>query len=254
MQSASAADKANSAKNVVTSKIGYGEQRDRGGHEVNAAGDKSKSSMPATALNYGKKIAVAATENLTSVYGKVTGAVSTDKSKMPGTNTGTGSEKERSVKDYFAEKLKPGEEDKALSEAISEALHRKKTEKENKPASPRPVTEVISDAWQNREEEQNEATDRPMGKVTESEEVARRLDNTEHDSSKEGTNSSVVNNSDKGMVGKIKGAVGSWFGGRGEETQASEQSKSVPVGSAPDEAGNNNNNITGERSRQEAAN
>ncbi|KDO60004.1 hypothetical protein CISIN_1g007806mg [Citrus sinensis] len=232
------AAKAISAKNVVASKLGYGEQGDTGGHEMHATGDKSKSSMPASTVDYGKKIGVTVTEKLSPVYEKVAGAGSTLMSKIPGT-TNTGSEKEHgvgaqdkgvSVKDYFAEKLRPGEEDRALSQVITEALRKKKAKQENKSTSSRPVTEVVSDALHNRNEEPEEITSRPMGKVTESEEVARRLGTTEHDTSNEGIDSSFVNNSNMGVVGKIKGAVGSWFGGKGEETPGSQQSHSAPVG------------------------
>lgn len=63
-----------------------------------------------------------------------------------------GQDKGVSVKDYVLEKLRPGEEDRALSELISDALHK-----------------------QRREEPEKEKDMRPVGKVTESKEVARRL-------------------------------------------------------------------------------
>ncbi|KAJ0099164.1 hypothetical protein Patl1_20119 [Pistacia atlantica] len=226
-------DKAISAKNVVASKLGYGEKDNTGGHEVRE-GDKN--SMSGSAVDYGKKMAATVTEKPTPVYEKVAGAGSTKRSKTQGPTTGTGSTQERgvdgqdkvvSVKDYIAEKLRPGEEDKALSEVISETLHKKKVDQEKPAATSRPVSEVISDALHKRNEEPDE-TDRPMGKVTESEEVARRLDTHNKDSSEERDMSSsfISNNSSTsghGVVDKIKGAVGSWFG-KGGESQGSQQS------------------------------
>lgn len=68
------ADKAVSAKNAITSKLGYGEKHHRGNAQERGV---------------------------------------------------EGQDKGISVKDYLAEKLKPGEEDRALSEVISEAFHTK---------------------------------------------------------------------------------------------------------------------------------
>ncbi|KAJ4706041.1 low-temperature-induced 65 kDa protein-like [Melia azedarach] len=253
------ADKAISAKNVVASKLGYGEKDNAGGHEMHG-GDKS--STPASAADYGKKIAATETEKLTPVYEKVAGAGSTVMSKMPGTNTGTGSQKERgvegknkgvSVKDYFVEKLRPGEEDRALSDVISEALHKKKAQQENKSTTSRPVTEMISDTSHKQEEEPDQATNKPMGTVTESEEVARRLGPTEHDSSSEKMASIYPDKSGKGVVGKIKGAVGSWFS-KGDDTHGPQQSFNSAAGSALEEAGNNSSSSAGERRLQESGN
>ncbi|XP_031288260.1 low-temperature-induced 65 kDa protein [Pistacia vera] len=261
-------DRAVSAKNVVASKLGYGEKDNTGGHEVRE-GDKN--SMSGSAVDYGKKMAATVTEKPTPVYEKVAGAGSTKRSKMQGattgtgTGTGTGSTQERgvdgqdkgvSVKDYIAEKLRPGEEDKALSEVISETLHKKKVDQEKPAATSRPVSEVISDALHKRNEEPDE-TDRPMGKVTESEEVARRLDTHNKDSSKEkDMSSSFISNdsstSGNGVVDKIKGAVGSWFG-KGGESQGSQQSLGSSFDSANDGA-RQETGITEERRPQESGN
>ncbi|XP_041002849.1 low-temperature-induced 65 kDa protein [Juglans microcarpa x Juglans regia] len=196
------ADKAISAKNAVASKFGYGEKDMTSGTEVRQSGDNAKSS-PA---EYGKKIAATETEKQNPVYEKVAEAGSTAISKVHGTGTtdtdpGIGNEsrssdvrgqdKGVSVKDYFLEKSRPGDEDRALAEVISDTLH-----KPNK--------------------KPGEGEMPPMGKVTESGEVARQL-GTKEDNSCQGMQSSDVNNSqEKGVVDKFKGAVGSWFGLGGE--------------------------------------
>ena len=95
------------------------------------------------------------------------------KSRVTGTSTGgvgTETKNEVSVKDYLAEKLKPGEEDKALSELISEALHKKKEE---------PV--------KNEDGNLDDGNDKMCEEIS-------------------------VKSPGKGVVGKLKGVVGSWFG------------------------------------------
>uniref|UniRef100_A0A2N9GNV1 Uncharacterized protein n=1 Tax=Fagus sylvatica TaxID=28930 RepID=A0A2N9GNV1_FAGSY len=194
------ADKAVSAKNVVASKLGYGEKDDniaRSEFHETTVDDHTKSSS-ASPVEYGKKIAATVTEKLSPVYEKVAEAGSTVMSKVQGggpggtdsTTTGNiksestgvkGQDKGVSVKNYVLDKLRPGDEDRALSEVISEALHK-------------------------RNDEPEKAVNRPMGKVTESEEVARRL----------GTGKGIV-------VDKLKGAVGSWFGLDQSQSQAPHQ-------------------------------
>ena len=202
------ADKAISAKNVVVSKLGYGEKNDTGQHETTADHDTANKS--ASTAEYGKKIAATVTEKLTPVYEKVAGAGSAVVSKMQGpaspatetenTSSGTkGQDKGVSVKDYFAEKLKPGDEDKALSEVISEALRMRKHEPEPEKAS----------------------ESRPMGKVTVSEEVKRSL-GTGDERNEEEDESSYVN--------KIRGTVGSWFGLSGNQSKASQGSPGYSQG------------------------
>ncbi|XP_034205243.1 low-temperature-induced 65 kDa protein-like isoform X2 [Prunus dulcis] len=157
------ADKAISAKNVVASKLGYGGNNDDDHHqEVTAKPGGSTSPEP---------------------HGK---GVSQSKA---------GLDKGVSVKDYFAEKLKPSEEDRALSEVISEALHKPKAED----------------------------SARPLGKVTESEEVTRRL----------GPDCGIerVEQSSYGKIvsDAVKGAVGSLFG-KIDENPSSQQSTGSSTG------------------------
>lgn len=158
-------------------------------------------------MEYGKKIATTVTEKLTPVYEKVAEAGSTVMSKVHdtvGTGTGTSSnsttesgvkEKDKgvSVKEYFLEKLRPGDEDRALAEVISEAL----------------LT---------RKEEPEKAEMRPIGKETESEQVTRQL-GSEDEYYGERNEPSNSNIQEKGVADKFKGAVaavGSWFGAGGE--------------------------------------
>ncbi|CAJ1977066.1 unnamed protein product [Sphenostylis stenocarpa] len=182
-------DKVVSPKDVIASGVGSDEKDDIKdkvvtNEEQQKSGDVSNM-FGSTAL-YGKNIAHSLTEKLAPVYEKVAGVGSAVKSKVSGTSTG-GVETETknevkeqdtgvSVKDYLAEKLRPGEEDKALSEVISEALYKRKEE---------PV--------------KNE----------------HHLDDEDEKICEE----SCVH-SGKGVVEKLKGVVGSWFGkseGKGGE-------------------------------------
>ncbi|KAJ1391056.1 putative low-temperature-induced 65 kDa protein [Sesbania bispinosa] len=130
------ADKTVSPENAEASKLDYDEKGERNNkvtihEEQQKSGDASN--MSGSTLEYGKNIAHSLTEKLAPVYGKVAEVGSVVKSKVYGTSTdGVGTETKIgvSVKDYLAEKLKPGEEDKALSEVISEALHKRKEEHE----------------------------------------------------------------------------------------------------------------------------
>lgn len=196
-------DKAISAKNTVASKLGYGDDNTR--DQVHEESENvAKSASP---VEYGKKIATTVTEKLTPVYEKVAEAGSTVMSKVHdtvGTGTGTSSnsttengvkEKDKgvSVKEYFLEKLRPGDEDRALAEVISEAL----------------LT---------RKEEPEKAEMRPIGKETESEQVTRQLgsEDENYGERNEPSNSHIQ---EKGVADKFKGAVaavGSWFGAGGE--------------------------------------
>ncbi|OIT29561.1 PREDICTED: low-temperature-induced 78 kDa protein-like [Nicotiana attenuata] len=91
-----------------------------------------------------------------------------------------------SMKKYLAEKFKPGEEDKALSEVIAGTLSKHK------------------DKTEGREEE------KPTGKVKESEEVTKLTGPTDE----QGVAAAATHSegSGKSIVGRIKGAASSWFG------------------------------------------
>ncbi|KAK9914249.1 hypothetical protein M0R45_038038 [Rubus argutus] len=171
-----------SATSAIASKLGYGgsdQVRDRG--DVTGPNVQSGSAAPD---QHGKTIT-------STVYEKVAGVGTAVMSKFQGSGTGpvspstarntsqAGPDKGGSVKNYFAEKLRPGEDDKALSEVITGTLHK------GKPGV--------------KEETENSASSTPKGKVTESEEVKQRLGNTE--------------GNENFVVDKIKESVGSMIGG-----------------------------------------
>lgn len=209
------ADKAVSAKNVVASKLGYGEKDNNMSSEVHESGNYTKSSSKsASPVEYGKKIAATVTEKLTPVYEKVAESGSNAMSKVPGGGTDSttgnvvesksttvvaGQDKGVSVKDYFMEKLRPGDEDRALSEVISDALHK-------------------------RNEEPEKAEKRPMGKVTESEEVLRRLETKRDDNCGESMQENFVQ-AQGSVVDRLRGAVGTWFGLSGDPQSQAPQSQ-----------------------------
>ncbi|KAI3432077.1 uncharacterized protein J3R85_007458 [Psidium guajava] len=201
-------DKAISAKETVASKLGYA--KEEGDTETLGAGGNQP------AREQGKGIAAAVTEKLSPVISKVTGSVTGQQAEAPGEVAGTqAQDKGVSVRDYLAEKLKPGEEHKALSEVISSALHKKKTAAEAESAT--------------------------AVKVTESEEVKKQL-------GEEGDGQ--LNSPGKRMVDKLRGTVGSWFS-KTDESKASQQPASrderEAVSSAADEQQG------GERRRQESS-
>ncbi|GKC94706.1 low-temperature-induced 65 kDa protein-like protein [Tanacetum coccineum] len=210
------ADKAAAAKDVIASKLGYsGQNQPIGGHET----DKNT----ATVTDYAHVITDKVTGTLAPVYEKVVDAGSTVVSKVQGTVSGTGSgaetgtmrpqvhhggsgvvamdegqgaDKGVSVKEYLVETLRPGDEDKALSDVISHALHRGHEE----------------------ESEKKSGQDRPMGIVTESVEVRRRLGTDRHEEHQQQHHSGNVS-ADKPVSDRLRDAVGSWFGGKGDAPQ-----------------------------------
>ncbi|CAI9762416.1 unnamed protein product [Fraxinus pennsylvanica] len=260
------ADKAISAKNVVASKLGYG------GHEEGSDSQKllaSETTKPVseTASEYARSVTTTVTEKLAPVYHKVADASSTAISKVQGggiqdeggdraahlRNEGAatkGTDKGLSVKDYLAEKFRPGDEDKALSEAISSALHKKKGE-----------TGRTGEG-------------KPIGKVTESEQVARSL-STGTENKREGEDALSAGNESKGsgMVDKFKDAVGSWLGkssgmqtakdSLGQShvsdlgsapTRGNEHGQEVSGGSAPTQGDENHKEVSGQQQLQESSN
>ncbi|CAI9117783.1 OLC1v1019268C1 [Oldenlandia corymbosa var. corymbosa] len=189
------ADKAISAKNVVASKLGYGgAEENRGQTEQQSSTGQTGAPAPAgSPTGYVQKAAATVSEKLAPVYGKVAGAGSAVVSKVKGTGASgqgqEGTDKGVSVTEFLAEKLKPGEEDKALSEVISDTLHRKKEGlTESKPV---------------------------LGKVTESEEVRRNL-GSGMENKREGEDAIAagkesVGTGGGGVMDKITGAVTSWI-------------------------------------------
>ncbi|WJX71471.1 hypothetical protein P8452_55462 [Trifolium repens] len=211
------ADKAASAKNTVASKLGFGEKNETETETDSKVrtfeeNNNNSSSSAVSPAEYGNKIAVSLTEKLAPVYGKATGV---------GTERGSGGieqDKGVSMKDYIAEKLRPGEDDRALSEAISESLYKKSVDESVEDVyhnnEGRDVRKVVSDAVHKRgDDDEGREVQRPRGKVTESEEVKRRLGGWDEEI-KEG-------DFGKGMVDMVKDVVGSWFEkpGENESTQ-----------------------------------
>ncbi|KAH0702676.1 hypothetical protein KY290_017985 [Solanum tuberosum] len=199
------ADKAVAAKNIVASKLGYGGTEE----ETQAtAGDKD-ATKTTSATEFAQKAASAVAGKLAPVYEKVAVAGSTVVTKVTGHENRGGVDAEHEVKtdkgvsmtEYLAEKFKPGEEDRALSEVISGSLSRQKE----------------------KTEETGEA--KPMGKVTESVEVERRLGPIESTKKEEEVGASgetkVGENFGQGVMDRVKGAVSTWLG-KGVEAQAND--------------------------------
>ncbi|XP_058082688.1 low-temperature-induced 65 kDa protein-like isoform X5 [Magnolia sinica] len=138
------AQRAVSAKNAVASKLGYGQSG-------------SATSTPSSGgTEYGRRIV----EKLAPVYGKVADAGCAVVSKIQGsgnrsespesevkvTETESGvkrSDTGVSVSEFVAEKLRPGDEHKALSEMICDAIQKKREEPESGSVQP-PVAERVS--------------------------------------------------------------------------------------------------------------
>ncbi|KAI4324929.1 hypothetical protein MLD38_030371 [Melastoma candidum] len=137
------ADKVTSAKDIIVSKLGFSD-KDRSSPETSEKDCKSatdhgeEASFPPPT----KGIAAVVTEKLSPVYEKAVQTGSTVVSRVRG-DVSTGrdmateksQEKGASARNYLAEKLKPGEEDKALSDMIKGALHMRKREPAAAPVS-----------------------------------------------------------------------------------------------------------------------
>ncbi|KAJ4953283.1 hypothetical protein NE237_030115 [Protea cynaroides] len=154
--------------------------------ETKTIGEKTQAvPKSATMGECGRKVATTVTEKLAPAYEKVAEAGSAVVSKMQRTGTGKGTERSEgegvggadkgvSVKEYVVEKLRPRDEDKALSEVISQAFHRRK------------------------------------------EKVLRSSNET-----------------GKGMMGRLKGAVTSWFGKNEEQQQQQQRTSQASQSSSP---------------------
>lgn len=192
------ADKAVAAKDAIASKFGYSDQ-----NPTTKSHEPTNNSTSAT--DYAHKITDKVTETLAPVYEKVVDAGSSVISKVQGSVSGTGqpqvhggsdemvTDKGVSVKESLVETLRPGDEDKALSEVITHALHRGSEEESGK-----------------------KHEDKPMGTVTESYEVRRRLGTDRHEEHDQGSGNVVA---EKNMSERVMDAVGSWFGGKGDAPQ-----------------------------------
>lgn len=108
------------------------------------------------------------------------------------------------------EKLKPGEEDRALSEVISEAFNRRKDE----------VVKVGETAfgWQQQPHQQP-----PKGEVTESEELTRRLGKEKNTGTERSSAASAAEGPGRRVVDLVKDTVGSWLGKAGDQSAAPSQ-------------------------------
>ncbi|GFY84222.1 CAP160 protein [Actinidia rufa] len=196
-------DKAIAAKNAVISKLGYGT---REGEETGKSGSNITATVTEKLSPMSEKVANVGTSVMSKVHGSETGQERGDIDKRQG--------KAVSMKEYLAEKLSPSDEDKALSEVISDALHKRK-----------------------QEVGENAEAEKPVGKVTESEEVKKRLGTTgDKDFNREGgqMDSQAAANlsaTGKAVVDRVKGAVGSWFVvGRDQSSQSSQVSPGTTYG------------------------
>ncbi|KFK29057.1 hypothetical protein AALP_AA7G083100 [Arabis alpina] len=169
---------------------------------------KSGSDLEPNQSSYSDKIASATTvltEKLTPIYDKVKETGANVMTKLPLSSTETqGQDKGVSAREYLTEKLSPGEEDKALSEVVTEKLHLSENAREKK------------------------------GIVTQSEEVEKRLGGFSDPSSKEERKhgEAFAEEGEGGMVEKLRDAVNSWIAGTTEEVvQKSTESSSQTLGS-----------------------
>ncbi|KHN42539.1 Low-temperature-induced 65 kDa protein [Glycine soja] len=241
------ADKAVSAKNTVASKLGFGDT-------ATTTQQEKRTDHAAAPTEYGKSVAQSLREKLAPVSGKDAGVGSGVKSKVSGTQTssvGVEQDKGVSVKDYLVDKLRPGDEDRALSEVISETLHKKEL-------PPVEVTEegvrkVVSDAVHKREDDPERRMEhqRILGKVTESEEVKRRLGGESVVTEKK-YQEMYVNSPGKGVVDKLKGVVGTCFTNPAENQSSQDSSMNYEAGRA--EVEQVNQGAAGERRQQESSN
>ncbi|RDY12793.1 Low-temperature-induced 65 kDa protein [Mucuna pruriens] len=194
----SSTDEVVSPKDVLASEVGLGEKDDTKDKVVtNEEQQKcvNASNLSGSTAQYGKNFAHSLTQKFTPVYEKVAGVGSAVNSEVTGAETKNEAKEQDkgvSVKDYLAEKLRPGEEDKALSEVISEALHKRKEET---------VKQVHGNL---------DGGDEKM--------------------------------CGKGVVDKLKGVVGSWFG-KSEERGGEDLSKNANSGAQVEQV----NQVVGEK-------
>ncbi|XP_010482580.1 PREDICTED: low-temperature-induced 65 kDa protein-like [Camelina sativa] len=192
-------NKAIAAKNAVASKLGYYGESGGGGQYESPVKDET----PRSATGYGQTVAETVAEKLTPVYEKVKETGSTVMTKLPLSGGGSGVKETQqgeekgvsspSARDYLSEKLRPGEEDKVLSEVIAEKLHFGGGGEKKKTTATKEVEVTV------------EKIPIPAEKIVEDKEHREAV-------AEEGKGGGGV-----GMVGKVKGAVTSWLGGTKEE-------------------------------------
>uniref|UniRef100_A0A0A0LIE7 Low-temperature-induced 65 kDa protein n=2 Tax=Cucumis sativus TaxID=3659 RepID=A0A0A0LIE7_CUCSA len=139
-------------------------------------------------------------------YGETTEETTTNKS-----SSSSPLEYGKKIALTVTEKLKPGEEDRALSEVISEAWTRRKDE----------VVKVGESAF-----------GRPpsKGEVTESEELTRRLGKEDKEATEKSSVARAAAATGRSVVGMVKDTVGSWLGNAGEQSVPSQQSLGTSQG------------------------
>lgn len=134
--------------------------------------------------------------------GQEIGTTGVQSSRMEHETGTTGADKGVSVKEYLVEKLKPGEEDRLLSEVITETL---------------PLHKRKEDVGTGYEEREGRRVVVIKGRVTESDEVARqfgRSEETSYDNAGPGLASPG-----KGVMDRIYEATSSWFQKSGEQPE-----------------------------------
>ncbi|XP_024991730.1 low-temperature-induced 65 kDa protein-like [Cynara cardunculus var. scolymus] len=115
-ETSATSDKAAVAKDLMVSKLG------------SSGENKSETNSSSSPTNYAHKVAETVTGTLGPVYETVVGVGSSVMSKMQGSErpaeTRITEKKGGSVKDYLVETLRPGDEDKVVSDVITHAFHR----------------------------------------------------------------------------------------------------------------------------------
>ncbi|XP_022155698.1 low-temperature-induced 65 kDa protein-like [Momordica charantia] len=148
----------------------------------NEAGDQQSS--------YGQKISAVGS----ALAGTAISAKDFVASKLGyGVRTGEGEDKGVSVKEYLAQKLEPGEDDRALLEAISEAFQKRKEEVP------------------------------PKAEVTESEELTRRLGREDNRETERSSTAAATAAAARSVVDTVKDTVGSWMGKGGDSPPSQQQ-------------------------------
>ncbi|GAB2222027.1 hypothetical protein Drorol1_Dr00013224 [Drosera rotundifolia] len=254
-------DKAAQATQTVASKLGYGTADE----SPPATGEEAKpAAKSASVMEYGEKAVTTVQEKLASVFGNVADA------KPKGHDTGgqneQGSEVQNkgvAVKGYIAEKLKPGEEDEALAEAIFGTQHKPKEEAKGRlteseeevqrlgktderaeeqtgsPGKGTGVDQTGSPEYQTGSPGKGTGVDQTgsPGYQTGSPGKGTGVDQTgspgyQTGSPGKGTGVDQTGSPGKGTVDKFKSAVTSWFGrggethpGKGEDDQGKEDDR-----------------------------